>query len=381
MKKNYFFIMPLCIIVLYSCTKNNATVTKPQVVDVYVAGIENNGSFDVAKYWKNGVPVNLSDGTSQACANSIVVSDGDVYVAGWVRDSSTQTAIAVYWKNGIAVNLSNGSPDTYATSIAVSGNDFYVTGTQYVNEVNFQSTAKYWENGGFFEFSGGSSVATSIAVSGTDVYVAGNNGFYLPGSYLPGGNAGTGNSSSNAGGSIAEYWKNGNVVSLTPPIIPYSYCVNSIVVSGNDVYVAGSTSNGYFAQSAIYWKNGNLVNLAAVNTNAVDTGSNATSIAVAGNDVYVAGSKSWYPNYVNNSVAQYWKNGTPVVLTDQSHLGYATSIAVAGNDVYVAGVEYTLVAPFITRPSIATYWKNGNLVNLTDGSKNATANSIFLSVQ
>ena len=102
---------------LYSCKKDNGSVTKPQVVDVYVAGVENNGVFDVAKYWKNGIPVDLSDGSSQASANSIVVSGSDVYVAGWVRNSSTQKAVAVYWKNGIAVNLTDGSHDTYATSI------------------------------------------------------------------------------------------------------------------------------------------------------------------------------------------------------------------------------------------------------------------------
>ena len=49
--------------------------------DVYVAGWDGG----VAEYWKNGVavPLNVFDGTNGAEAWSIVVSEGDVYVAGW----------------------------------------------------------------------------------------------------------------------------------------------------------------------------------------------------------------------------------------------------------------------------------------------------------
>src|ERR1017187_3829195 len=176
MKKNYFLIMLLSLLGLYSCRKNNGTLTKPQVVDVYVAGVENNGLFDIAKYWKNGIPVNLSDGYYQASANSIIVSGSDVYVAGWLRNGIDGKAIAVYWKNGIPVNLTDGSHETYATSIAVSGNDVYVAGTQ--NDTG--SIAKYWKNGSLVNLTDlfGGNVATSIAVSGTDVYVSGNSGGY-----------------------------------------------------------------------------------------------------------------------------------------------------------------------------------------------------------
>ena len=43
--------------------------------DVYVAGTEYNGSNGggVAKYWKDGEAIALSDGTKDASANSIVV--------------------------------------------------------------------------------------------------------------------------------------------------------------------------------------------------------------------------------------------------------------------------------------------------------------------
>ena len=99
------------------------------------------------------------------------------------------------------------------------------------------------------------------------------------------------------------------------------------------------------------------------------------SIAVSGTDVYVAGSQ-WDGNLMHNAngseyrnpTAKYWKNGSPVNLTDGSKWAEAKSIAVSGNDVYVAGFE----------GGVAKYWKNGNPVILGDVSKYSEAYSIFL---
>ncbi len=54
----------------------------------------------------------------------------DVYVAGGEDDAATFTQVAKYWKNGTAVNLSNGVSNAVATSgdLFVSGNDVYVSG-------------------------------------------------------------------------------------------------------------------------------------------------------------------------------------------------------------------------------------------------------------
>ena len=167
--------------------------------DVYVAGNETKTVFvppntytdyTVAQYWKNGTPVELTDGTAPATAFAIFVSGADVYVAG----DNCHTAdllcnIATYWNNGTPTELSSLT-NTLATSIVVSGSDVYVSGRQSNN------VAEYWMNNVLTPLTDGTSEATAnqIAVSGTNVYVAGADW--------------------NARGTFAQYWKNGVPVTL-----------------------------------------------------------------------------------------------------------------------------------------------------------------------
>ena len=60
-------------------------------------------------------------------AHSIVVAGSDVYVAGCDYNAAG-FLVAKYWKNGQAVTLTNGANDAQATSIAVAGSDVYVAG-------------------------------------------------------------------------------------------------------------------------------------------------------------------------------------------------------------------------------------------------------------
>ena len=105
---NYLVVAAFAVSATFtSCKKNDN-----DKVDVYVAGVRGNN----ATLWKNGIAKNLTDGTNYAYANSVFVSGGDVYVAGY--EINGQNYIATLWKNGIAQDLYIAS-NTMANSVFV----------------------------------------------------------------------------------------------------------------------------------------------------------------------------------------------------------------------------------------------------------------------
>jgi hypothetical protein len=113
-----------------------------KVKDIYIAGSESNGAKQVAKYWKNGIATDLSDGTASTFPHAIVVAGNDVHVVA-IEYGST-SPVAKYWKNGILTNLTDGTKDADANSIVVAGNDVYIAGSAYNGT---KRGAILWKNG------------------------------------------------------------------------------------------------------------------------------------------------------------------------------------------------------------------------------------------
>ena len=302
---------------------------------VFVAGYESNGTHNVATYWVDGQEIKLSDGSQDASANSIAVSNNnDVYVAG--SDNG-----AVYWKNNNEIRLSGNN----ATSVFVSGNDVYVAGAD-------NSKAVYWKNGTevtlentnvYGDFN--NAAANSVFVTGNDIYIAGYDG------------------------PNAVYWKNGSEIYLTAGTITITGFVHaySIYVKGPDVYVVGySNFAGSNFPMVYYWINGVQTLFGQLASDG-----QGNQVLVSGSDVYVAGMEVSGPDYIQT--AAYWKNNNLVLLPRIAPTSLAKSIFVSGDDVYLAGIEDVAY-----QMSYAVYWKNGVETKLTDGTDGAAANSIFV---
>ncbi|GAA3978071.1 hypothetical protein [Mucilaginibacter dorajii] len=310
-----------------ACHKNNGLPDQPNKVDsipkytanVYVAG----STYDSvtyqreAAYWKNGVPVILTQGIKDAAANAIAVQGTDVYASGYITATNGKY-VAVYWKNGVQTNLTGTGTNASAGSIAIQGNDVYITGF-------VEDAAVYWKNGQRVTLPllpGRTSASTAgIAIQGTDIYVSG----YQIGQQTS-----------------AVYWKNGSPFTL--PNSANSYAGNNIVFQNGDMYMPASYLQPDSKSTVTnYWKNGLPVSLAD-GTVAI----NAIEMAVSGADVYVACGTSKGPGY--------YKNRKLTVFSDYS--SEVTGIAVLNNDVYTSGQST------YQQKSVATFWKNGLPVRL-----------------
>jgi len=224
--------------------------------DIYVAGYQTQASGgDVITYWKNGVAVPLT-GPSNGEARSIAVSGNDVYVVGWTTDTIEYAPnmfltapVAKLWKNGVLTPLNDlATTNAVAESVVVSGSDVYVAGYAAPTLYTAGSepwTAQFWKNGTALPLSDGinGAKAFAIAVVGDSVFTA---GFTSAGA-----------------GAIATIWRNGSPVRWTNGSL--DAVVLALAVPSTkfmtDHFPAGEYAAGFEGSTAKVWVNGVAKNL------------------------------------------------------------------------------------------------------------------------
>jgi len=251
--------------------------------DVYVAGVSDEAPYSLLNgpqlmgrytYWMNG-------------AETTMGSPG--VMAGWfgisVQGSTVYYISRILYKNGAVVPLQGMGSLGFITATQTEGSDIYFVGCDSIGD------GVYWKNGVLHVFAPTPSAGSFIVPS--CLYVTSNGDVYAGGT---------------DGQQRAAIWKNGveTTVASSGGALPLTN-VKALFVSGADVY---SISNvGFFGGTNVpaYWKNGVQVNLPL---NGAFYG-NANSIFVSGNDVYVAGTTA--------QGAVLWKNGVATLLAAGGH--------------------------------------------------------------
>jgi hypothetical protein len=123
--------------------------------------------------------------------------------------------------------------------------------------------------------------------------------------------------------------------------------LNSMFVSGDDVYVVGTSEGGSF-ERAMLWKNGVAQQLDTV-------ASEANIVFVSGDDVYVAGTRG----EKDAMRPVLWKNGEMQALSDKkgSEAWWPSHISISGGAVQVLGRQGGNPNPIV--------WKNGTERSIT----------------
>ena len=250
-----------------------------------------------------------------------------------------------------------------------SGNkpNIYVGGL--TGTLGYSTQGVVWKNDSAINYLNAAGI-TSLCLSGTDLYTVDGNVYWknevpttLPdirvsNQILVSGNdvyiTGSSLTSNNTATAAAVYWKNGNLINLTQniPNIVAAF-TKGVAVSGSDVYVCGYLYSGYNdSLDAVYWKNGQV--------NYLPNGYMAKCIAVSGSDVYVGGT-----SLHNGDV--YWKNG---VMQSLGNNAWVNAITVSGADVYIGGFT-------VSGPDQGVYWKNGQVVAQLPGCNAATGIAVY----
>src|ERR1039457_6751304 len=92
MKHKISFLLFVCTLTFISCKESSNPVVPYTGQIVLVSGMENNSRHDVAKYWSNGTPTNLSDTSNDALAQSIYMVGNHLCAVGYQSNGNRNVA-------------------------------------------------------------------------------------------------------------------------------------------------------------------------------------------------------------------------------------------------------------------------------------------------
>lgn len=366
-------------------------------------------STSVAEIKLSHTEITMEVGKTQALTATVLPDDAEYSEITWESDNAS---VAEVDAEGVVTSVAEGT-----ATITVRAGDksasckvtvvkaalVYITG--YDDKLG---TAFRWTRGDYSatDLSTDPNQATrafDITLSGDDVYIGGcatnEDGFFIP-----------------------TLWKNGQAQTLMDASQPIDGDVQSVCVSGSDVYAAGwyrvnkSATTSFKRDAAVVWKNGTEIMLAnssysqafevcaegnkifvcGFTTNSdgfamptlwtstdglstfqtkafggVAKHAYAEGMCVSGNDVYMVG----YGDNGENRSAMLWKNDEEVKILDNGK-SYAYSVTVADGHVYVVG--YVVKTYENGECAVATLWVDGVAQSLTDIKKDSQAWDVFV---
>jgi hypothetical protein len=297
--KNIFAISIFSIL-LFSCSKDDASTPKPEEPYVYNANVFVAGVYDnKAAVWKNGVRTMLF--TTESIAKAVFVSGQDVYIAGQTLESNNR-------QKGI-----NAAP----------------------------YEGKIWKNNTeIYSYSGELCYLNDIEVVGNDVYSVGI--------------------IKAAGETYARptLFKNSLMIALEPTVNDYSD-VNALKVINGFVFCAGYLNDGT-KKVATLWKY--KMADGSVTKTAIATGNNQSELTAicsdAANNIYVCGQEWSGANGGGKKPFFQKNNDLKQILPITTEAGSVIGIHINDNKVIVVGNQYNESGNDQLRKPC--YWENGS---------------------
>jgi hypothetical protein len=177
---------------------------------------------------------------------------------------------------------------------------------------------------------------------------------------------------------VAAYWKNGVRTDLERPAAHAQEAseAQQVFLANGSIYIAGYVT-GDQGPLPVYWRDGRIVYLTAIPYGG--TKARASNLYIDGTDVYVSGAALFDTAY-----PAYWKNGEVFTLpipTGFRGTSVPLPIHVENGDVYIFGHLHRLRTPTDADTSERpVYWKNGTLVPLfplTNGAGYSYGGTVF----